>query len=375
VSEGDSLNRRYLALVVLVIAVVAVSLIFYLRPSGEVSVKEEEYYWMTVGGNSSRTYYVPIAPSPPLEEVYRCTLEGRVVFPLVADSSRIYLPIGDVILCLNKSDFRELWRLKYSGSLLSPPTVSDSYLAIGGRDGSAILINSTKGEEIWSVPLESSVLTSPIITETSVIFTTNDGLVVSISKLSGELEWSYKLPGIISSPSASREGLYFSLSNGSLLALSIQDGSPLWIQKLGDVPLTSPIYLQNRIYVAVGSGYLCILDSKSGSLLEKLGPFGAIKQVSVGKDGIIVATPFEVVYVSNGCKVWRRVLPVSCLVSSPCRVYVTTLNGSLAVLSKEEGDVEISLNIGGNGLSWLAVESKRIYIITTEGLFVVFKGG
>lgn len=135
----------------------------------------------------------------------------------------------------------------------------------------AILYNIKTGEEVWQQKcLSGEVGPSPAYSQ-GMVFVTNVGAGFTALKLeTGEIAWE-KIEGDFpeaSSPVAKDEYVFVASSHGALLCMESATGNVFWEKEIQASFYSSPVIVNDRIYLSSRSGITYILAlSKEYSLL------------------------------------------------------------------------------------------------------------
>jgi outer membrane protein assembly factor BamB len=107
-------------------------------------------------------------------------------------------------------------------------------LIVSDIDGNVIAQDQQDGSVLWTTNVKGEVLAPPAISATHIIVKTGSGELLGLDKKSGELKWSYrsKLPALTirgsSSPIIVENQIYVSFDNGRLGVFELDSGFPLW---------------------------------------------------------------------------------------------------------------------------------------------------
>jgi len=122
----------------------------------------------------------------------------------------------------------------------------------------------------WEFQVQGDVISSPVVYDGKVYFGARSGSVYALDARTGELVWDYSSDGWIdASPAVSSAAVFAPSMDGLLYALDRADGSLLWSAELGGPSVSSPLYLNGKVYVGVGlpRNSLKAFDAATGALL------------------------------------------------------------------------------------------------------------
>jgi outer membrane protein assembly factor BamB len=231
------------------------------------------------------------------------------------------------LFCIDSHDGQLAWSFRTSSHVESPPTIADDRVYFGAGDDGVYCLSlpSQKGEKpkvAWQYKTIHADA-SPLVAEGKVFVggvvgdVINNLKVVALDIATGAKLW--ERPADLPFPAAPSyaDGVVFvSLGNGKLSGeaeqprgavwrLSAADGQKDWEFPLNSSVLTSPMVVDNRVYVVARNGECYGLDAASGQRVWKY---------DCGED--VVASPI----VSGG------------------RMFVVTAYGSIRCLDAKTGD-------------------------------------
>lgn len=141
------------------------------------------------------------------------------------------------------------------------------------------------GNQVWRVPcMDGEVAASPAFSE-GIVFVANDNArAVGIDVLSGKLLWTNEniIQPDIASPVAYQKMGYLFSTGGTVTNLDLDTGEMLWEMDLDEGFNSSPILLNNRIFVIDLSGSLLVIRPDRNQLIIE-------KQTNLGEK--VVSTP------------------------------------------------------------------------------------
>ena len=122
----------------------------------------------------------------------------------------------------------------------------------------------------WTFQVQGDVLSSPAVYDGKVFFGARSGSVYALDARTGELVWDYSTDGWVdASPAVSSAGVFIPSMDGRLYALDRLSGAVLWAAELGGTSVSSPLYLDGRVYAGVGlpRNSLKVFSAATGALL------------------------------------------------------------------------------------------------------------
>ncbi|HBK45910.1 MAG TPA: outer membrane protein assembly factor BamB [Xanthomonadaceae bacterium] len=119
------------------------------------------------------------------------------------------------------------------------PGVGEGLVVIGSLDGEVIALDADSGAEKWRAQVSNEIIAAPAIAQNLVFVRGNDGRLTAFDAASGERRWFHEQDGPTltvrgNAPVVAGPGVVFvGNDDGTLTALAMQDGRPLWTQMIG----------------------------------------------------------------------------------------------------------------------------------------------
>jgi len=175
--------------------------------------------------------------------------EGRIGLrqaPVVADGRVYAAAVQGGVHALDLQTGKQVWeyspakekkkpKLRLSGG----PGVGEGLVVIGTLDGQVIALDAANGSEKWKSKVTGEVIAAPAVAQGLVFVRSNDGRTTALDAATGEQRWfnSQELPSLTvrgNAPVVTGPGvLFIGNDDGTLAALAMQDGRPLWEQMVG----------------------------------------------------------------------------------------------------------------------------------------------
>ena len=124
--------------------------------------------------------------------------------------------------------------------------------------------------QAWEFQVQGDVISSPVVYDGVVYFGARSGSVYALDARTGGLIWDYSSDGWIdATPAVSSAGVFVPSMDGRLYALDRQNGTLLWSAELGGPSVSSPLYLDGKVYAGVGMprNSLKAFSAATGALL------------------------------------------------------------------------------------------------------------
>ncbi|AZR22843.1 outer membrane protein assembly factor BamB [Xanthomonas vasicola] len=198
---------------------------------------------------------VKFEPSVKVEKIWSTGVgkgEGHIGVrqrPAVADGKVYAAAITGGVQALDLQTGKRVWEYKpkkeerndrkFKQRLSGGPGVGEGLVVIGSLSGDVIALNQADGTEKWRAKVPNEVIAAPAIAQNLVLVRSNDGRVTAFDAATGERRWFHAEEGPTLSvrgnaPIVTGPGVVFvGNDSGTLSALALQDGRPLWEQAIG----------------------------------------------------------------------------------------------------------------------------------------------
>lgn len=189
------------------------------------------------------------------------------------------------------SDGKELWRFPVIDPESSPAIhegVAFIGSGLGGGEVVALKIAEDASEKdrlVWRTKTPFPATGSVTLYEDVVLIgcgngdfvfaaANPEGMVMALDRATGEVRWSVAMPDVVLGTIAVRDGVAICpIRNGEIVALDLTaEGKELWRQRISDrsPALAGPAFTGTHVYATTSDGYLSVLDSASGEVLERV---------------------------------------------------------------------------------------------------------
>lgn len=214
------------------------------------------------------------------------------------------------------------WRTEIPGGVTSPVLVAGGMAFFGAGNGSLYALDADTGGVKWSYDLRNPFLSRPTLKDGRLFVTATDDSVYAFDAGSGEWIWHYRRRSAqvatvhaAAAPLVDSGEVITGLSDGYLVALSMQDGKLLWDKRLQDGAKfvdvdASPVLLDNVLYVPAYDGSLYALDRKTRAVIWKTNTGGS-KDVLIEGERIYFPSSDGAVYAldrKSGKEIWKFTL-------------------------------------------------------------------
>ena len=333
--------------------------------------------------------------------------EGRVgvrQVPVVADGRVYAAGLEGGVHALDLQTGKEIWKyvpakekkqpkLRLSGG----PGAGDGLVVIGTLDGQVIALDAANGSEKWKAKVPGEVITAPAVAQGLVFVRSNDGRTTALDAATGEQRWfnSQELPALTvrgNAPVVTGPGvLFIGNDDGTLSALAMQDGRPLWEQMVGtpegrtelermaDVD-GAPVLEGNTLYVSSFKNETLAIEGPTGRPLWSR-DHGGSGGLGVSSGNVLVTDGKGVVYgldKMSGAAMWSQQALARRSVTGPAihgdYAVVGDYKGYLHWLRLDNGELAAREKAGGDALLAQPVVADGILLVqNVDGKLTAFR--
>jgi outer membrane protein assembly factor BamB len=207
-------------------------------------------------------------------------VKNGVVSELAVDRTNVYFAAGDGNLyCLSAETGKEIWRYELKQNLASKPTLAGRRLFVTSADDTLHSLDAGTGKMLWSYKRRTPQTTtihaasSPLVDGNEVIAGMSDGFIVAVSLEEGTLKWerklqiSQKFTDVDASPILNGDAILIPSYDGALYSLKRQGGEVLWRFDAGGA---RKVTLDDKtIFLPSSDGAVYALSRESGKQLWK----------------------------------------------------------------------------------------------------------
>ena len=165
----------------------------------------------------------------------------------VVENGRVYASaVEGGVRALDLQTGKQLWKYEPAKEKKQPklrlsggPGVGGGLVVIGTLDGKVIALDANDGSEKWRAKVPGEVIAAPAIAQGMVFVRSNDGRTTALDADNGNQRWfnAQELPSLTvrgNAPVVTGPGvLFIGNDDGTLSALAMADGRPLWEQMIG----------------------------------------------------------------------------------------------------------------------------------------------
>jgi outer membrane protein assembly factor BamB len=243
------------------------------------------------------------------QQRWNLPIPGGVVSELTLDRDSIYFAGGDGFLySAHLETGRVNWRYDLRNPIVSRPTVSGGRLFVTTSDDTVYAFDAGTGKWLWHYRRRSSQSASilgasaPLVDGNEVIAGLSDGFLVALSMQDGQLKWERKLhqgtkfTDVDADPLLDGGVLYVPSYDGALYALNRQGGVVQW---RFDAGASKAVTIEGqKIYLPSTDGNVYALQKSNAKVLWKFELDGGTPTRLIVTDRhVIVGSSFQYLYV------------------------------------------------------------------------------
>lgn len=253
--------------------------------------------------------------------------------------------------------FRVLWRFEADKSLIEyPPVVADGRLFAGTHDGLVVAVDGRTGRAAWKRQLPGCIAASPAVAGPLVVVATlgpppacgsaASAEVVGLRRDTGAVAWARRDLTVESPPLVVGGSVVVGAWDGTVTALALADGSPLWRFRTGAAVKAGAALSGGTLYVGSYDGAMYALDAARGTLRWSTRVDARFYATAAVADGRVVAAATDGVVhafaTADGRQLWSRKIgrfSYSAAALAGGRVFVGSYDHHLYALDDRTGDV------------------------------------
>lgn len=157
---------------------------------------------------------------------------------------------------------------------LQSPLIHEGIVYVGHNSGSMQAFELENGKSVWSEFDGSTYHSAPVAYNDQIIYGTVEGRVISRQYTTGKIKYSVDLGASVETKGVIHQGrIFFHLRNHQIFCLDVETGKILWGYKRSVSSLTTlqrsslPLVYKDRILVGLADGTLVALSIDEGLLL------------------------------------------------------------------------------------------------------------
>ena len=310
--------------------------------------------------------------------------------PAVADGRVYAAAIEGGVRAFDLQSGASIWTYPSKLPLSGGPGVGDGIVVVGSLEGDVVALDATTGSEKWKAKVGNEVIAAPAIGQGLVLVHSNDGRVTAFDENSGERRWFWNHETPVLSVRGNDSPLlvpalaFVGNDDGTLTALSLTDGRPLWDQTVAEASGRNEL---ERMADVDGTpaldGITLFASSYKGETVSIEGPSGRVQwsaqsggpgRVGVGSDRVVVADANGTVWAldkSTGGVLWQQAGLARRNVSGTAvqgdYAVVGDFDGYLHWLKLSDGSFAARQKVGGDPIKAAPVVVDGVLVVQTTG--------
>lgn len=287
---------------------------------------------------------------------------------------------------------RLMWSGDDGSTFHSGAVAHKDQVIYGTVQGRVISRNAVTGIIKYSVDLGASVETRGLVYNGRIFFQLRNHQVFSLDVETGKILWGYKrsVPYLTtlqrtSRPAVSEDRLIVGFADGTLAALSLEEGVLLYDTKLSNASKfvdadTEPLILDGKVYASAGNGFISQLDAKTGQIL-RTGDFFATRAPLLENGEMIFGTSDGEIVVTDKNLARQQTVKISKggitnIVRYKGNYAVTTTAGEVIVIKPKSFEKVESYHLGHSYSAVfgdVSVTEDELAVISSRNRLYLFK--
>ncbi|MBC7386027.1 MAG: PQQ-binding-like beta-propeller repeat protein [Cryobacterium sp.] len=307
---------------------------------------------------------------------------------ILYENTLIFGSVSSGVTSLYPGLLRVRWTFPVKNGVVSELAAEKKNVYFGGGDGFLYCLSAETGKLVWKYEVKQSLVSRPTIVNGRLFVTAADDTLYALDAGTGKWLWSYKRRTpqtatihAASAPLVDGGEVIAGMSDGFLVALSLEEGVLKWERKLQvttkftDVD-ASPVLSGDTVYIPSYDGALYSLRRKGGDTLWRFDAGGA-RKVTIDQSVIYLPSSNGSVYAlsqANAKVLWQfdidRGVPTSIVITERYAIFASS-HQYLYVVDKVTGKGLYRFNVGdGSGFS-----SNPVFDSSTESLYLLSMAG
>lgn len=374
--------------------------------------------WSQPGGNPTNANGHLSAPGP-LRQIWSVSAGSgsdrvaQLLAPPIIVEGRIYvLDARTRLSAFEQASGRKLWDVNLvpdgenaSAGRGGGVAHENGRLFVATGYGTVYGVEAASGNIVWTQAIGDPFRSAPTASSGRVFAVTSDNQTITLSQETGDVVWRHRgiveSAGILaaSSPAVAGSTVIVPYSSGELVALRVENGTPVWTDSLtrtGNITSLSalndiagrPVVDRDRVFAISHSGRMVSIDLRTGERVWTR-DIGGVQTPWVAGDFLYLVTASqEVIAISRRdgrirwitpLQRWRnpekRTDPVEwsgpVLVSE--RLVLVSSRGESVMISATTGEVLGNLSIPSGALIAPVVANETVYVLTDNARLTALK--
>jgi outer membrane protein assembly factor BamB len=328
--------------------------------------------------------------SSPVGKAHK-TKEYLKLKPVIRGDTIYTADVSGLIQAVDKRNGKIKWSTQMSHGIVSGPTVSEGFIAVGTNASTVALLNQANGKKLWQNKVSSEVLSPPALSHQKVIAKTIDGKVFAFDAVNGKQIWTaeHGSPSLVlkasSSPIIVDNLVLIGFSDGQLDALELQTGRVVWqrsiayatgssdVERLVDID-SDPIVKDKVAYLGSYQGYIGALSLTDGQFIWRK-PGSVYKNMVLSANTLYLTDSNDVIWSLDrrtGHVNWKQTSLKARGITEPVLIgedlVVGDKTGYLHFLEAQTGELLARSQLSGGVTISPNVVGKKLYVLTDNGM-------
>ena len=292
----------------------------------------------------------------------------------------------------------KVWRSKTGVAISAGPGVGEGLVLVGSSEADLIALSADSGEELWRTSVSSEVLSVPQVYEDVVIVQTVDGNIAGLAAENGERIWIHDRSAPVltlrgTSTPLVEEGLVMAgFASGKMTALEVESGRQIWeaavaisrgrseLQRIVDIDV-DPVIRDGVLYVTSYQGSLVAISLQDGRQIWNR-DMSAYAGIAVDRQQVYISDADSEVWAldrRSGASLWkqdklrRRSLTGPTVIGG--HVAVGDYAGYVHLLSRTDGSITGRIRVDKDGVqsSPAALSGNRLLVLGAGGKLALYQ--
>ncbi len=258
-------------------------------------------------------------------------------------------------------DGKVVWKIDAGQSLSAGVGANGRLVVVGTAKGEVLAFSADDGKALWKARVSSEVLAAPVVGDDGVAVKSGDNQVFLFDAGDGGRKWVYQraTPPLsvraAGSPVFADRYLFVGYPGGKLVALSLQNGAPVWegavalpkgateLDRVADI-VAPPVVDGRQICAVAFQGRVACFDMGQGGAMIWSKDISSVAGLAMDGRYLFVADDKGIVYAlgrSSGSSLWKQDKLKNRRLSAPVvrrgLVAVADAEGIVHFLSREDG--------------------------------------
>jgi outer membrane protein assembly factor BamB len=258
-------------------------------------------------------------------------------------------------------DGKTVWKINAGQQLSAGVGANSRLVVVGTPKGEVLAFSAEDGKPVWQARVSSEVLAAPAVNDGGVAVKSGDNRIFLFDGADGSRKWVYQrsTPTLsirsAGSPVFADQYLFVGFPGGKLVALSLQNGAPVWegvvalpkgateLDRVADI-VAPPVVDGRQVCAVAFQGRVACFDMGQGGALIWSRELSSATGLALDTRYLFVTDDKGAVHAldrQSGSSLWKQDKLMNRYVSGPAisrgLVAVADAEGILHLLSREDG--------------------------------------